>query len=343
MGKASLRKPGLVLPPKSQEREKRDVPEQAIDQLIGFETPKPSEAEPKIQKELHKGEGSAIEKRIPGKTLKGVRVVVPAEETTLFSGNPRNFEVDHEVLSALRDSIRAVGGNTQAVDARMVNGKVEVIAGSQRRMACIEENVPLVVDLYDDTTDDDAHFIAHVENHARSDISLAAQCRYFSARFQELQSVGDEKIERFAARYKLTYGTMRDYLSFGALPNELMALVADQKLWRFKSLRRLRKVWTQIAEETDLTAPKAAEIALKKGSKGESFKDPQELLKALEGLLPNRMAAEPINREMIQKDAFDVEIKRSPKGFSMNVSVKNKEDLKKIEESIKNMLQEIEV
>lgn len=96
-------------------------------------------------------------------------------------GNPRNFGIKD--ISDLLPLIKETGGNSQAVDARMVGNKIEVIAGSRRRECCIEAGFPLTVDIYEDMNDDDADYLAATENKGRKDINVITDSNYLRYKF----------------------------------------------------------------------------------------------------------------------------------------------------------------
>jgi len=162
--------------------------------------------------------GTKLQKNLPGRVLTGERVRIDADKTDLFKLNPRNFSGKNDV-SDLKPLIIRTGGNSTAVDARLVDGRIEVIAGSRRRKACIETGLKLTCDVWDDVSDEEACLIAELENSGRSDIDFMGFCTYLVQRYEQLKlSNPDLTMERFGEFYNLTRQYMHEKLAIGRLP-----------------------------------------------------------------------------------------------------------------------------
>lgn len=170
-------------------------------------------------------------KQTPFGVLNGTRIRLKASETTLWDENPRNFGPKGD-YSDLEDAIRESGGNTQAVDARIVNGKVQIIAGSRRRYCCMVLDLPLTADLWDDINDDVACYIAETENSERKDIDLLSDYNYLFNRFNKLKSQDDSMtVEQFAIRYKNKRRNMHNIFAIAKLPSWLKDCAKNRSSW----------------------------------------------------------------------------------------------------------------
>lgn len=159
-----------------------------------------------------------LQKNLPGRILTGERVRIDADKTTLFQLNPRNFSGKNDI-SDLKPLIIRTGGNSTAVDARLVDGRIEVIAGSRRRQACLETGLKLTCDVWDEVSDEEACLIAELENSGRSDIDFMGFCSYLATRYELLKkATPDLTMERFGEFYNLTRQYMHEKIAIGRLP-----------------------------------------------------------------------------------------------------------------------------
>lgn len=173
-----------------------------------------------------------VEKPLPGRVAKGYQVRVPASSTVLWSGNPRNFESDVDV-SDLKPLLTATNGNTEAVTARLKDGKLQIIAGKRRRMACLELDLPILANVFDNLSDDECHFVADIENRGRKDLTHIAYCQYLAQRYDELCKDPSTRVtvEEFGEKYRINRTTMQNKISTGRLPRYLFESVADMNMW----------------------------------------------------------------------------------------------------------------
>lgn len=279
---------------------------------------------------------SGIFKKLPGKTLYGERLSVPADQTMIYGQNTRNYESNHSLSESLLDSIRLNGGNAiPAEGRRLPDGTIEVLAGTQRRFACIQENVPLTIDVYADVSDDDAHYIAFIENHGRTDITFVAQCHYFRTRFDALVDDG-ETIERFTSRYKLQKSTMKEYLSYGLIPSELTSKVAKQELFSARNMKQLRSVWSDISKDKpELEASMLIEILVKDAR----FSTPKELIEHLRQYSNSKPKIEKDKLEINSRSMSGTMTKRNNK---INLSVTCKEiDPDVLEQRLRELIESL--
>lgn len=173
-----------------------------------------------------------VEKPLPGRVAKGYQVRVSASSTVLWAGNPRNFESDVDI-SDLKHLLAATNGNTEAVTARLKDGKLQIIAGKRRRMACLELDLPILANVFDDLSDDECHFVADIENRGRKDLTHIAYCQYLAQRYDELCEDPSTRvtIEEFGEKYQINRTTMQNKISTGRLPRFLFENVADMNMW----------------------------------------------------------------------------------------------------------------
>ncbi|AYV11397.1 ParB N-terminal domain-containing protein [Shewanella algae] len=206
--------------------------------------------------------GNNITKKLPWKTLKGFRVTTNASQTTLYEGNPRNFGIKD--ISDLLPLIKETGGNSQAVDARMVGNKIEVIAGSRRRECCIEAGFPLTVDIYEDMNDDDADYLAATENKGRKDINVITDSNYLRYKFLKKQSSDKSlTVEMFAKQHKMSRQTMQDRFAIAAVPKLLQNGAKQSDAWTLRQAIKLKTLWKKLSESGETEESLKANAKLK--------------------------------------------------------------------------------
>tara|TARA_Y100001951_G_scaffold104574_1_gene116619 strand:- start:2611 stop:3519 length:909 start_codon:yes stop_codon:yes gene_type:complete len=180
-----------------------------------------------------------IFKTVPGAVLRGRRLKVKASTTTLWASNPRNFSPNKDI-SDLRPLIKESGGNTQAVDARLVEGKIEIIAGSRRRQVCIEEGLDLTIDLYEEVSNEQAHYIAYTEN-VRKDVDLLSQACYLRSRFNELKANDNTMtVEIFSNMHNMKPRNMHYYLAASNLPDSILSSANQRDQWSLRMANKLK-------------------------------------------------------------------------------------------------------
>lgn len=186
---------------------------------------------------------------LEGRQVKTETVVVNPNDTIVWAGNPRNFEVFDVDTSDLLPHIESSGGNTIPVFGRRTNTpdgpKIEIIAGSRRRRCCITAEVDLLVVLLD-CDDKEALALTEDENSGRTETSFIANCRWHLSQFQHLKETQTTEEQRFTeANYAKIKGvhltTIQDYLAIGAFPDEIVKCVTDQTSWSHRAGKALRK------------------------------------------------------------------------------------------------------
>jgi hypothetical protein len=204
---------------------------------------------PTVKEEITKSiDGNYI--ILEGRKVTSETVIVNPNETIVWTGNPRNFEVFDVDTSDLLPHIISSGGNTIPVYGRRgdINGKkvIEIIAGSRRRVCCITAEVSLLVTLLD-CTDEEALSLTEDENTGRAETTFIATCRWHLSQFQSLKASNTTDGRRFSeADYAKLKGvhpvTIQDYLAIGAFPDEIIKCVTDPKSWSYRACKTLRKL-----------------------------------------------------------------------------------------------------
>lgn len=313
-----------------------------IDKSVSYGTESKKDKAPAKQLEA-KSDGTTITKRIPWKTLKGRRVTVRAFDTILWDGNPRNFqnpgngEEEHEVdVSDLLPKIKVTGGNSQAVDARMVDGKIQVIAGKRRRLSCGKLDLELTCDVYDDVSDEDATYIAKIENEGRKDIDLLTMSTYLHHRFKEQKEVNSNlTIEAFASKFEMSERTMLDRFRLAKLPEWIKDSCVDRHSWTVRQANSLAALCEQL---------KSYSCYLSAFEEGKRFKlsTPSLVLTKLKSYLPSTEESKDKSLEdmnITSTSNVDYKLAFSKKG---EVTVKSKakltdEQLSKLKEFLQSL------
>lgn len=188
-----------------------------------------------------------ITKKLPWKTLKGKRITVVASSTTLWAANPRNFGTKD--VSDLLPLIEESGGNSIAVEGRWQGNKIEVIAGSRRRESCILATLPLTVDVYEDCSDEDAEYIAQVENQGRKDLTVIGYCNFLYANFHEKKENDSSlTVEAYAKKKKLNRTSMQERFAIAKLPRWLQCAAKQEDTWSVRQAKSLASLWGKLSE-----------------------------------------------------------------------------------------------
>lgn len=192
---------------------------------------------------------------LPTRKVAKNTIRIDAEQTTLWPGNPRNFAVGIDI-SDLVPLIKKAKGNIQPVFGRKLdrprNGvEIEIIAGCRRRLSCIETGEPLTVDLID-ISDDEARYLAELENQGRKDPDLITTCRYLKYLFdQKKMDNPDFTIEQFAIEEGTTRQTMTEKLRLADLPLWLLRTVKDSDSWTFRKGVKVKSLLSRHADQIE--------------------------------------------------------------------------------------------
>lgn len=228
----------------------------------------------------NKSEAKEITKFIPGKVLKGVRVVIEAPaDTELWSENPRNFDYDKD-LSDLVPLIIKAGSNSTPVDARVLpNGKIQIIAGSRRRASCIAAKKPLVADVWSDLTDDDAATISETENEGRKDITELGKCLYFAAKQERLKASSPNfDMDEFAKNHHMKKSMMYERISIAKLPETVRKIAETDTPWTLNDLIKLRSIYRDHVQSSAHSEIEFCEVGYSAAEQGLGPKDILRLL-----------------------------------------------------------------
>lgn len=192
---------------------------------------------------------------LPTRKVAKNTIRIEAESTTLWPGNPRNFAVGIDI-SDLVPLIKKAKGNIQPVFGRKLdrpkNGaEIEIIAGCRRRLSCIETGELLTVDLID-INDEEARYLAELENQGRKDPDLITTCRYLKYLFdQKKLDNPDFTIEQFANEEGTTRQTMTEKLRLADLPLWLLRTVKDSDSWTFRKGVKIKSLLSRHHDEIE--------------------------------------------------------------------------------------------
>lgn len=273
-----------------------------------------------------------VMKPLPGRKAYGYQTMVDPNTTKLWEGNPRNFERDVDITE-LKELLKSSGGNTEAITAMMIGDDLTVIAGRSRRQGCIEESLSLLVDVFEDLSEEECHFIADMENRGRKDLSQVAYCRYLAHRFDDLAKSPSTKISvsDFSQNYKIKRQAMQDKISVGRLPNFLFDSVTSMDSWGMRQLIAVRSLYNQIKEQGEV-ADSELEVALT------NCKVPTAVIAELEKVLPNTKSDTSSKRSLVVGQG-SVEIKTSQTGV-LTIKCDNKVDVS-VREKIQSYIQSL--
>ena len=213
------------------------------------------------------------------------RIIEEAGTTTVYKGNPR-FGKSPDVTS-LRKKLKQTHGNILPVTCRIVNGAVEVIDGSRRRLASVEENLPLLCDvILEPVSDDIASQIAFMANQERDDPDVFEEANFFVTTFESAKEKGDvTSLEVFADKYGMTRQNMYRYFAISRVPEWVCNLCQrfkadmDGKFIPVWSLRKAVELESLVKEFGRLEDEVLSEF------KNRSFAGPDEVLRGLRKIL----------------------------------------------------------
>lgn len=192
---------------------------------------------------------------LPTRKVTKTTIRINADETCLWPGNPRNFAVGVDI-SDLVPLIKKAKGNIQPVFGRRLDRpkdgvEVEIIAGCRRRLSCKETGELLTVDLID-INDEEARYLAELENQGRKDPDLITTCRYLKYLFdQKKQHSPDFTIEQFAVEEGTTRQTMTEKLRLADLPIWLLRSVKDSDSWTFRKGVKIKSLLSRHSDDIE--------------------------------------------------------------------------------------------
>lgn len=213
-----------------------------------------------------------------GREVATRRIRVEANETTLWEGNPRNFA--EGPIDNLLPLIQATNGNTVPIFARYDSeGRIQVIAGSRRRRACMELNKLLTVDIIE-CTDYEADAISYMENEGRLDVDAFSNGQFLLSRFN-IRKKEDPSLNvgQFANNFGVERETMSRYLSIGKLPTEFKTAVKDHSTFGRNACLKLMSAYKKASEDL------SSEEVIKRVERGAEFKDCPSLIHFIKKLV----------------------------------------------------------
>jgi ParB/RepB/Spo0J family partition protein len=221
--------------------------------------------------------------RLPNGTLVSYerRIIEDASTTTVYKGNPR-FGKSPDVTS-LRKKLKQTRGNILPVSCRIINGVVEVIDGSRRRLASAEEGLPLLCDVITEPVSDDiALQLAFMANQERDDPDVFEEAYFFVNAYENEKEWGSGlTIESFADKYGMSRQNMHRYFSISKVPEWVCNLCQrfksdlDGKLIPVWSLRKAGEVESLVKEISRLDDEALSEF------KNRTFAGPEEVIRGL--------------------------------------------------------------
>jgi ParB/RepB/Spo0J family partition protein len=267
-----------------------------------------------------------------GRKVDKTSLQVEPIKTQLWSGNPRNFSSNVDVEDLL-PQIKAAGTNTVPVYARYIQREgetiIEVIAGSRRRMATEKLSLPLTVDIID-INDDEAYFLAEMENNGRKDLDFIGSYRYLKFRFEALKASVGINVGKFAEKHALTRQHMSEIINIAELPDEILNSVQNPYSWTHRKLKALKQHFGQAKKQ-------GIEQAFVDCCQSLHFESATALMTALAEIDPKQKPT--VTEATVMVEGVDIKIKRNNSGSrNINVPAKLSEDkFRQIEQFILNM------
>ena len=200
---------------------------------------------------------------LPMRKVKTRTISVNPLKTRLWKGNPRNFSLVVDI-SDLVPLIKKGKGNATPVWARELvvadtDGiEIEIIAGCRRRLSCIEASLPITINLVD-VNDEEAQYLAEMENNGRKDTDFFTDCRYLKFNFDKAKL--DKKnlsVSDFAAMQSksISRQTMNEKLKLAEIPDWVQTPVKDSYTWGLRKGIKLKSLLGRV--DLDLNALKEA-------------------------------------------------------------------------------------
>ncbi len=241
-------------------------------------------------------------------------------KTKLWHGNPRNFSTN-VVVDDLLPQIKAAGTNTVPVYGRYANDAkgqyVEVIAGSRRRLAAEQLSLPLTVDIVD-INDDEAYFLAEMENNGRKDLDFIGSYRYLKSRFDTLKHSVGINVGKFAEKHHMQRQHMSEIINIAELPDALLDCVNDPYTWTHRKLKSLKQIFGQAKKQNN-------ETQFLDLCQTQTFETASALMIALSKITPG--STKSVTTNFVVVDGIEIKIKQnSTGGRSINIPAKLSEE-----------------
>ncbi|SHO54550.1 ParB/RepB/Spo0J family partition protein [Vibrio quintilis] len=165
-----------------------------------------------------------IELAVAGKTQVTFELVtIPAEDvatkTVVFEQNSREQAfLNEHALSDILSTLRERGQQYPAVGRKASDGKIEVLDGSRRRMACILADQPFLVYVAENVNEEHAKFLSDVAN-AHKPLSLYEKGKEM---LTKLESGEAEDQKALAKMFQCSEALVSGALKAADLPLELL-------------------------------------------------------------------------------------------------------------------------
>lgn len=207
-------------------RDKKALFDLELDDGVGYvDHPESVEAAKSLNADLPKAvddkPGNAVQLKIrlpDGHLVDGIRMLIEdISKVTLCELNPRiNNRADY---SSLVEKFKISGGNVTPVVCRLVNGKVELIAGLRRHDASIAAGTDLLCDVItEEISDETCESIALVENADRDNPDVWAMAIFYHSQYMLQRNKTNMSKTDFAVKKKINRQHLQDYTGLASVP-----------------------------------------------------------------------------------------------------------------------------
>lgn len=198
-----------------------------------------------------KEQAQVIELAVAGEDLVTFELMqIPAEEvvqtTVVFSDNAREQSFLNELaLSDILTTLKERGQQYPAVGRRTTEGKIEVLDGSRRRMACILANRPFLVYVAENINSEHAKFLSDVAN-AHKPLSLYEKGKEMQAKLDTGEA---EDQKALAKMFQCSEALVSGALKAAALPLELLQSYPNVVELGRPTIVKLHKQYSELDNE----------------------------------------------------------------------------------------------
>jgi len=181
-------------------------------------------------------------------------VTIPAfqikEKTVVFEQNAREQAFLTEIaLADILDTLKEKGQQFPAVGRQLDDGRIEVLDGSRRRMACLYAKRDFLVYVGEGITTANAKFLSDVAN-AHKPLSLFERGKEMQAML-DLGKVRDQK--ELARLFQCSEAIVSGALKAASLPLELLKVYPSISELGRPTIVKLHRSYTKLSEEKKKT------------------------------------------------------------------------------------------
>ncbi len=167
---------------------------------------------------------------------------IPIELIEISEENVRKTKA-REGLEELKQSIKKLGLIHPIIVVKK-NGKYELIVGQRRFLACKElgmKEIPaIILGELDSLT---KRFISFSENIQRRKLPFEDTIRVCEYLYENYKGTPKERIEKIAKDLGITFDTVKRYLAYRLVPEEVRKMVDEGKLYRTTAYRITQAFW----------------------------------------------------------------------------------------------------